>query len=215
MSTPLERLRQHFDRPTSEQTSRWDELWKSGDFLPWDRGVPNPALVDTLNDRRDLIGEPTLDDPRTGQRRRKRALVPGCGAGHDVLLLASYGYDAYGLEASKHAVQKCEELAAQNADRYPAKRQEVGSGSVHFVYGDFFKQDWLDGVHSKEADFDLIYDYTVSSFAPFGGFSQWRRASLSDTLVVSLCSSSQIPSGVVTSHVAVTGAKSSRLLHLC
>lgn len=59
------RLKAHFagdddddDDDVSTHTKKWSELWDKGDFLPWDRGVPNPALVDLLvassSDRGDL-----------------------------------------------------------------------------------------------------------------------------------------------------------------
>lgn len=158
-----ERLRQHFlNGDPSTHPSRWDDLWKTGDFLPWDRGTPNPALVDTLEQRTELLEPAITTDPATGLKRRKRALVPGCGKGYDVLLLASFGYDAYGVEASANAVKACEKHAAEQADKYPARNTEVGSGSVKFVFGDFFKDEWIAGVNGELREgFDLVYDYTV------------------------------------------------------
>jgi len=158
-----ERLRQHFlNSDASTHPSRWDDLWKTGDFLPWDRGTPNPALVDTLEQRTELLGPAITTDSATGPKRRKRALVPGCGKGYDVLLLASFGYDAYGVEASANAVKMCEKHAAEQADKYPARNTEVGSGSVKFVLGDFFKDKWIAGVDGGLREgFDLVYDYTV------------------------------------------------------
>jgi len=163
-----ERLRQHFlNSDPSTHPSRWDDLWKTGDFLPWDRGTPNPALVDTLEQRTELLGPVIITDSTTGLKRRKRALVPGCGKGYDVLLLASFGYDAYGVEASANAVKACEKYAAEQADKYPARNTEVGSGSVKFVFGDFFKDEWIAGVDGglKEG-FDLVYDYTFLCALP-------------------------------------------------
>ncbi|OCL08883.1 putative thiol methyltransferase [Glonium stellatum] len=167
-----ERLRQHFlNSDPCTHPSRWDDLWKTGDFLPWDRGAPNPALVDTLTQRPELLGPATTTsttgDATTGPRQRKRALVPGCGKGYDVLLLASLGYDAYGVEASANAVKACEKHAAEQAERYPARDTEVGSGGVKFVLGDFFKDEWLAGVDGGLGEgFDLIYDYTFLCALP-------------------------------------------------
>lgn len=161
-----ERLRQHFlNGDPSTHPSRWDDLWKTGDFLPWDRGTPNPALVDTLEQRTELLGPAITTDPATGLKRRKRALVPGCGKGYDVLLLASFGYDAYGVEASANAVKACEKHAAEQADKYPARNTEVGS--VKFVFGDFFKDEWIAGVNGELREgFDLVYDYTFLCALP-------------------------------------------------
>ena len=95
-SDPRKQLRDHFSVPHIEHNDRWNDLWKKGDFLPWDKGEPNPALVDTMTKRQDLVGRPVT----ASKGRRKRALIPGCGKGYDALLLASLGYYAYGLDVS-------------------------------------------------------------------------------------------------------------------
>ncbi|KAI9670494.1 MAG: hypothetical protein M1817_004361 [Caeruleum heppii] len=136
---------------------RWSRLWDAGTFLPFDRGMPNPALDDTLAQRQDLIGPAFTEE--NGVRRRKRALVPGCGRGYDVLLLASFGYDAYGLEISQSAVDKCREFAREHAQDYPARDKEVGLGNVTFVTGDYFKDDWFRDIRGQPC-FELLYDYT-------------------------------------------------------
>lgn len=152
------RLLATFSIPESEHGKGWSKLWDEGDFLPWDRGIPNPALVDILEERQDLIGPPLIEE--NGKMRRKRALVPGCGRGYDVLLLASYGYDAYGLEISESAIQRCEDEKKENGGKYTAKDEKIGSGKTKFIVGDFFSDSWM-----KEVDgagkFELIYDYTV------------------------------------------------------
>lgn len=139
----------------------WDELWKKCDNLPWDRGSPNPALEDTLIERRSTIGEPLAQDAQ-GNTYRRKALVPGCGRGVDVLLLASFGYDSYGLECSDGAVEACKQEQAKNGDKYPARDAKVGQGKIAFVHGDFFANDWLEKLGLSLNSFDLIYDYTVT-----------------------------------------------------
>ena len=136
----------------------WAKLWEAGDFLPWDRGRPSPALIDTLENYRAVIGGAVFDG------KRKKALVPGCGRGVDVLLLASYGYDAVGLEISPQAVKACHEFAEANESAYPPSDEKTGKGSAQFVLGDFYKNDWKKEVGMDEDEhFDLIYDYTVSA----------------------------------------------------
>lgn len=89
--------------------------------------------------------------------------MPGCGRGVDVLLLASFGYDAVGLEISPEAVKACHEFAKANESAYPVINEDKGKGSVQFVLGDFYKNDWKKEVGMAEDEqFDLIYDYTVS-----------------------------------------------------
>ena len=95
------RLKTFFDgQDVVTHPSRWDELWKAGDFIPWDRGNSNPALIDALNLKPEWLGPSTKSDGS-----RKRALVPGCGRGYDLAVLAAHGYDAYGIEVSESAVK--------------------------------------------------------------------------------------------------------------
>ena len=138
--------------------ARWAALWDKGDFLPWDRGGPNPALIDALTHRQGLLGTSTIPD-ETGGLKRKKALVPGCGKGYDVLLLASFGFDSYGLEVSESAVKAAVREREMHGLSYPVRDSSVGSGIVEFVNGDFFASDWMVSMAIKQ--FDLIYDYTV------------------------------------------------------
>lgn len=159
-----DRVRKHFlDHDPSAHPGLWDDLWKAQELLLWDRGAPNPAFADVLSKRTDILGSPVLIDKDTGMKRRKRALVPGCGKGYDVVLLASFGYDAYGVEASANAVKACETWAEENKDVYVARDSDVGSGSVKFLFGDFFTDEWVKGVDGGLGEgFDLVYDYTAS-----------------------------------------------------
>ena len=153
------RLMAHFAGNDSEHRNKWSDLWEKGDFLPFDRGMPNPAFVDTLTDQRDLLGTCFVED-KFGNKRRKRALVPGCGKGYDVLLLASFGYDAFGLEVSEMAVKRCYEEQKTNQHKYPIRDEISGAGRVRFIHGDFFATDWMINVEG-DGKLDLIYDYTV------------------------------------------------------
>ncbi|THC92730.1 hypothetical protein EYZ11_007778 [Aspergillus tanneri] len=166
-----EKLSKHFDETTESANHRWDALWEAGDFLPWDNGCPNTALQEALEYRRQDLGESVfVMDPITGEHRRKRALVPGCGRGYDVLLLASFGYDAYGLEVSKEAVKRCYDYARENQDKFPPRDECVGAGRAHYIEGDFFSDRWYDQV-TGNATFELLFDYTVSrgSFSLLSG----------------------------------------------
>lgn len=162
------RLMAHFAGDTSKHPNKWSDLWDKGDFLPFDRGMPNPALVDTLTDQRDLLGPCFVEDD-FGNKRRKRALVPGCGKGYDVLLLASFGYDAFGLEVSETAVKRCYEEQKANGHKYPVRDETAGAGAVKFMHGDFFGTDWMINIEG-DGKVDLIYDYTVKQKKlPFNG----------------------------------------------
>ncbi|KAJ5206170.1 TPMT family [Penicillium cf. griseofulvum] len=137
----------------------WASLWDKGDNLPWDRGFPNPALEDTLVKQRSTIGAPVATDAQ-GQSYRRKALVPGCGRGVDVLLLASFGYDAYGLEYSAAAVEACKKEENNNANWYRVRDETVGAGKVTWIQGDFFDDAWLHKIGVPLNGFDIIYDYT-------------------------------------------------------
>lgn len=148
-----QRLFSHFASAKSptEHGKQWDALWKE-DWLPWDKGFPNPALVDLLSAR-------YQDLPPKFDGKRRKALVPGCGKGYDVLLLAAYGYDAYGLEVSSTALDACRKVEKEFAGK-DVYEKKVDGGSVTWLLGDFWKNESLKEVEG-EANFDLIYDYTV------------------------------------------------------
>lgn len=67
----------------------WQERFESRS-TPWDRGEPNPALTPLL--ARGLV-------PSGG-----RVLVPGCGAGHEVEVLAAAGYETIAVDYAPAAV---------------------------------------------------------------------------------------------------------------
>lgn len=168
-----EKLRQHFLTLSDEQQLKgWDDMWKQ-QVTPWDRGRPNPALVDALAADKDRISITTpFKTNQNEEKVRKTAFVPGCGRGPDVLLFASYGFDAYGLDASETAIEAARELARQqdkNQD-FPVLDSQNGRGETNFIYADFFSNDYLPKVggapDSSEGPFDIIYDYTFLCALP-------------------------------------------------
>lgn len=89
----------------------------------------------------------------------KRALVPGCGRGHDVLLLSSFGYDVYGLDVSSQALEEAKENAekALSEGLYEVEPLAGKRGAINWTCQDFYAEDWKD----VPTPFDLIFDYTV------------------------------------------------------
>ncbi|MBI3879890.1 MAG: methyltransferase domain-containing protein [Verrucomicrobia bacterium] len=68
----------------------WESKYRAGD-TPWEKGEPSPGLVDFLAERTDLaLGT---------------VLVPGCGFGHDVRVLARRGFRATGYDLAPSAVR--------------------------------------------------------------------------------------------------------------
>jgi SAM-dependent methyltransferase len=154
------------------RTEIWDELWQQK-TTPWDRFEPHPALIDALNEKTKILGTATEDGDET---LRKKALIPGCGRGYDVLLFASHGYDAFGLDISQTAVDACQELDKEQGDdaiRYPLRDVTVGRGSRHFLAADFFVDDLSS--HTSGGGFDIIYDHTFLCALPPELRPQWSK----------------------------------------
>jgi methyl halide transferase len=102
-------------------------------------------------------------------------LVPGCGRGYDVLLLTSFGFDAYGLDVSPLAQEaaKKERDAPDAAEKYPVHNQAVGRGEVKFVLADFFKDEFL--AETGGGNFDVIFDYTFLCALPPQLRPRWAK----------------------------------------
>ncbi|KAK6332610.1 hypothetical protein TWF730_004270 [Orbilia blumenaviensis] len=137
---PAITLQDRFAAAKNDHASLWKSLWDDGTYIPWDRGQSSPSLVDLLNDYPSLI---TPSSPS----QQLTAFVPGCGRGYDVLLFASHGLKALGLDLSESAII----AAKQNAEKSGLNSQLYG-----FVDGDFFGDAW----RSEGERFDVVYDYT-------------------------------------------------------
>ncbi|KAK5993985.1 putative thiol methyltransferase 2 [Cladobotryum mycophilum] len=159
------RLVAHFNtRAREHQGQGWSDLWESNESDLWDRGKPSPALIGFIESKPDVFRVPE-------EGEKLRALVPGCGKGYDVAMLALHGFDVWGLELSetgaqvawKYAVSQLAEPGEVNFGR-AGEWPLVEPGNVEIVAGDFFKKEWEgkcvdeDGV--RVGGFDLIYDYT-------------------------------------------------------
>lgn len=76
----------HSDRPSSPYVRKQK-------VTPWDKNGPQPALVELLETEASRQLLPT----------QGTALVPGCGTGYDVVLLARQGLVVTGLDISETA----------------------------------------------------------------------------------------------------------------
>lgn len=108
----------------------WDQCYQQGE-TPWDKGAPSPPLEAWLS----------------GRRLSGRALVPGCGLGHDVALVTAAGAEATGLDIAPTAVERACAAHPQLAGR--------------FVLGDLFAPpaDWM-------GRFDWIFEHTCLCALP-------------------------------------------------
>jgi methyl halide transferase len=131
--------------PEIPLNSKWDTLWQNS-CTPWDRGRPSPALEELLVDKH----FPLISNVKPG-----KALVPGCGRGYDVVLLAGLTAPdqklekVVGLDVSPKAVEEAKTL------------HKDAQGHSEFIVGDFFSEteDW-----AKSGLYDVVYDYTVGRF---------------------------------------------------
>ena len=157
-----DRLRLHFsssENPT-QYAGRWESLWQDGTYLPWDRGQPSPALIDVLAQRQDLVGSAVAapSQPESNGGPRRKALIPGCGAGYDCYVLQAQGWDVVGLDISETALQRAKAYQGHLDGQSVFAAGQFGKGTLRFESGDFFTLDedvWM-------GQWDLIWDYTVS-----------------------------------------------------
>ncbi|KAF1940994.1 S-adenosyl-L-methionine-dependent methyltransferase [Clathrospora elynae] len=204
-----DRLRTHFSSaPSTSHPARWDDLWKEGTFLPWDRATANPALIDLLLSRsRPLtspdpnpspgapppnstsVGYASLARGLRSDGTRRRVLVPGCGKGYDVALFAAHGWDAFGLEVSAHAAEAAREyLENAGKEAYKmmdeaGKKLDVQRGSMKVLEGDYFEDGWLEKVEGWGEEggkgFDVIYDNTFLCALPPSLRPRWAARTAS------------------------------------
>jgi SAM-dependent methyltransferase len=117
----------------------WEEMYQKGE-MPWDRGGPSPPMKQYLE----------------RHAPRGRALVPGCGRGHEVALAVAHGLDATGLDIAPTG------LAAAR-ERYPHLAER-------FVTGNFF-----DPPEEMRGAFDVVLEHTCMSALPPAMRADYRR----------------------------------------
>ncbi len=94
----------------------------------WDLGEPAPPLVD-------FLASPQA--PSSGS-----VVVPGCGRGHEALLLAEHGFEVTGLDFAPSAVEYCRQQA----------RARSLDNRAYFEQHDLFR---------LPASFNAAFDYAV------------------------------------------------------
>lgn len=105
----------------------WEEKYQKGEVF-WDKGGPSPPMKQYL-ERHPVRG---------------RALVPGCGRGHEVALAVDHGLDATGLDIAPTGVAAARALYPKLAER--------------FIAGDLF-----DPPPEMRGAFDLVLEHTCMS----------------------------------------------------
>jgi SAM-dependent methyltransferase len=106
----------------------WNARYEKGD-TPWEKGCAAPPL-------RELLSKTDMEIWGTGL-----VLVPGCGTGHDVRLIAEQGLSVIGLDLAEQAILR--------AKAYP---QRCGES---YELGDFLSPAWRAG-----KSFSAIWEHT-------------------------------------------------------
>ncbi|MDH4475117.1 MAG: methyltransferase domain-containing protein [Verrucomicrobiaceae bacterium] len=117
----------------------WEEKYQKGEVF-WDRGEASLPMKQYL-ERHPVSG---------------RALVPGCGRGHEVALAAGLGLDVMGLDIAPTGV-------AEAKARYPELAER-------FVVGDLF-----DPPEVMRGVFDVVLEHTCMSALPPELRADYRR----------------------------------------
>ena len=117
----------------------WDERYRNGEAF-WDKSAPAPAM------KQYLARHPV----------RGRALVPGCGRGHEVALAVEHGLDATGLDIAPTGVAEARALYPHLAER--------------FVVGNLF-----DPPKEMRSAYDVVLEHTCMSALPPTLRADYRR----------------------------------------
>jgi methyl halide transferase len=110
----------------------WERAW-SDNVTPWDTGTVTKPLIHEID-----LGSISISN-------NSRALVPGCGSGHDCFHLRKSGFsEVVGIDLSQTAVDRCNST-------YPNASHE----NITFQCADFFTY--------ENGKFDFIFDYLFFS----------------------------------------------------
>jgi SAM-dependent methyltransferase len=90
---------------TGPDTAFWQGKFETRS-TPWDRGVINPQIETWV--RSGQLHPTQSADARfdgSDEARLTRVLVPGCGSGHEVAMLAEWGFDVTGVDFAPAAAE--------------------------------------------------------------------------------------------------------------
>lgn len=117
----------------------WDEAYRKGEIF-WNKGAPSPPMMQYLE----------------RHPARGRALVPGCGLGHEVALAVAHGLDAIGLDIAPTGIAGAKALYPKLAER--------------LVVGDLFNP-----APDLRGAFDVVLEHTCLSGLPPSLRASYRR----------------------------------------
>ncbi|MCX8050650.1 MAG: TPMT family class I SAM-dependent methyltransferase [Chlorobi bacterium] len=111
----------------------WSERYRTGN-TQWDLGSETPAFV-ALVER--------LDFPKPSEHFRPRVLVPGCGYGHDALMMAQRGYAVTAVDFAPEPIA------------YLQRTAHIAGVEIETVCDDVF-----DLPEQFDNAFDIVLEYT-------------------------------------------------------
>jgi hypothetical protein len=165
----------------------WDSLWKDG-LTPWDLGKATPALSSELASSTPSGWETSTKSMRT--------LVPGCGAGYDLVTLERHHNDLIAAGHVKHASIIGLDISETSLGRAASEFETACEFSpfermthVELVKGDFFDSSAWKTLHSVGGDeetratihppenetFDFVFDYTFFAALPLELREAWGK----------------------------------------
>ena len=125
--------------------NEWDEKYKAGNTR-WEKGAPSPVLKQYLERH-----------PAQG-----RALVPGCGRGHEVALAVEQGLDAIGLDIAPTAIAQAREKYPHLAERFVLGNLFDPPKPMHGAFDVVLEHTCMSGLHpSMRADYRRGIDLTL------------------------------------------------------
>ena len=123
----------------------WEEIYQKGEVF-WNKGEPSPPLKQYL-ERHPVRG---------------RALVPGCGHGHEVALAVEHGLDAIGLDIAPTGVAEARALYPKLAERFVVGDLFNPPAELRGAFDVVLEHTCLSGLHpSLRADYRRGIDLTL------------------------------------------------------
>jgi SAM-dependent methyltransferase len=133
---------------TTTNADAWQARYNNED-TPWDLGAAAPALLAWLE-----------QNPGRG----RRAIVPGCGRGHDAIALAQAGWEVLAVDFAASAILETQAAATHlgirlntaQADLFHLSASEVGTFDLWFEHTCFCAIDPLDRPRYAARAADLV-----------------------------------------------------------
>jgi len=140
------------DRPASSpgpDAAFWQAKFDAR-TTPWDRGEVSPQLEEWMSSGLlDPVQRRNAQVAEEGGARLTRVLVPGCGTGHEVAMLAERGFDVTGVDYAPAAVDRTRKRLQD------LLQSQAGAGVMR---AEVVEADLL--TYEPAARFDVIYEQT-------------------------------------------------------